>query len=800
MNPFAVPAIVSAVCCGALAAFIAVRVSRTRDAMIFLLMVVLMCAEAMLEFAYRVSDSESAARLCWRINGHWPFILAALLHFVLALTEQHAVGRRPLRIAAIYLPATILCVLEWGWHLVTGPPKLYYWGWSYGPPATDVVRPIAYLWVVIVMVLSAYLVTRAWWRAPFGTQRKRFGWAALGVAIGLGTSVVEIVVASSGLSIPPLSVPAYAWMVIPIGYGIARYEIFELTPMVAAESIIATMSDVLLLAHPEGVVLYANPAATHVTGLGKRALIGMGLRDLLPGTSDWIEALRSGTASDAGDTTNIESSMTGQGGREVPVLLGCTALRGGDGRLRGLIVIARDVSEQQRAREQLNEYKDHLEELVRSRTDEILATSRRLEHEIEERRNIEVQAGQLEAQLQHAQRMEAVGRLAGGVAHDFNNLLTGIVGFAELLLEGLPRDDERRDDVGEILQASNRAGELVQQLLAFSRKQPKTRQIVDINHAVTALQKLMVRIIGANVELRVRPGPGLHLIDIDPTQLEQILVNLIVNARDAMPLGGLIDITTDHANLGEDYCRLHPEVKPGRYVRISIRDSGHGIPPDVIPKIFEPFFTTKEPGKGTGLGLSTVYGLVRQHGGCVEVESELGVGTVFHLHFPHSALPAISMHPAPMVLPRGGGETVLVVDDEPALRRLATRVLGKHGYRVHTASDANQALVELERLGEIDLLITDMIMPGPSGVELARRARERFGSTRVLLMSGYNDSQVQPEASPLVDVQFLQKPFSADSLLERVRVALDRVSGVAPIAAMTPDDADEVASRPMRGV
>ena len=778
MNPFAIPALVSTLCCGGLAAFIIVRVSRTRDAMLFLVMVTLMCAEALLEFTYRVADSETAARFCWRVNGHWPFILAVLLHFVMALTEHNAFWQRLIAVFGLYLPATAIAVMEFGWHMVTGPPALHYWGWSYSPPEFEGIRDLAYVWVVAVLIASVVFVVRAWLQAPSGTQRKRFGWTALGVSVGLVTSLFEVIVAAFGQTIPPLTVPAYVLTVIPIAYGIVRYEIFELTPIVAAESIIATMSDALLLAYSNGAILYANPAAVQVTGCSKRELIGRQLAELFLSAPQWISQVGVCDAYAESHLPSQEAELLCADGRSLPVLLSGTTLRGSDGHLQGIVVIGRDISEQLRAREQLSQYKDHLEELVRERTQEIVTANQRVEEEIEGRKHVELQAGALEAQLHHAQRMEAVGRLAGGVAHDFNNLLTGIVGFAELLHESLSGDDERRGDVGEILQASNRAGELVQQLLAFSRKQPKTRQIVDINHALTALQKMLKRVIGTNIELVVRPGPGLHLIDIDVAQLEQILVNLVVNARDAMPHGGTIEMSTEHATLSHEFCQLHPEVAPGRYVRLSVRDTGVGIRAELMSKIFEPFFTTKEPGKGTGLGLSTVYGLVRQHHGCIEVQSEVSQGTVFQIHLPYSTAPAISLHPAPMILARGGNESVLVVDDEPALRRLATRVLGKHGYKVHTAGNATEGLALFDRIGgKVDMLLTDMIMPGIGGEELAEEVRKRCPDVRVLFMTGYSELDTQPTGSDGETPEFLHKPFSADALLDRVRIALDRVSG-----------------------
>ncbi len=380
----------------------------------------------------------------------------------------------------------------------------------------------------------------------------------------------------------------------------------------------------------------------------------------------------------------------------------------------------------------------------------------------------------LEEQFRQSQKMEAVGQLAGGIAHDFNNLLTAILGNTQLLLRDLPPGDAKRGDVEEIRKASERAASLTRQLLAYSRRQMLQPEVLDLNVVVAEMDKMLRRLIGEHIALVAVLASDLGHVRADPNQIEQVIVNLAVNARDAMPDGGKLTIETANVDLDDAFAQAHLGSIPGPYVLLAVTDSGTGMDASVRAHLFEPFFTTKEVGKGTGLGLATVYGIVKQSGGYISVYSEPGHGLSFKAYLPRIATPA-DLPPTPQKGgPARGSETVLVVEDEPAVLTLSRRALETQGYVVLAASDAAAALRVVERHGgTIHLLLTDVVMPGLSGRELADRLGAQRPGIRVLYMSGYpGDAVVQHGTLPSGSA-FLQKPFSPDGLARKVRDVLD---------------------------
>ncbi|MGC2529511.1 MAG: PAS domain S-box protein [Candidatus Acidiferrum sp.] len=381
----------------------------------------------------------------------------------------------------------------------------------------------------------------------------------------------------------------------------------------------------------------------------------------------------------------------------------------------------------------------------------------------------------LENQLQQSRRMEAVGRLAGGIAHDFNNLLTIIKGYAELALQRTGIQPELRGDVMQIENASERASMLIRQLLAFSRRQVLQPKVIDLNAIVLGLDKLLARLMGEHIEMVTRCGTNVGNVKADPAQVEQVIMNLVVNARDAMPKGGRLTVETCNVDLDSTYARDHVSVKPGAYVMLAVSDTGMGMNPETVAHIFEPFFTTKESGQGTGLGLSTVYGIVKQSGGYIWVYSEPGKGTTFKVYLPRVAEQVESKSGAVEIPGTGkGSETILLVEDEEAVRELASRILSAKGYSVVAAKNAREAEeFAAKNAREIHLLLTDIIMPGTSGRELAKRITARHPRTRVLYMSGYTDNVLAQGGVLEEGLSFLQKPFTPGALVQKVRDVLD---------------------------
>jgi two-component system cell cycle sensor histidine kinase/response regulator CckA len=381
---------------------------------------------------------------------------------------------------------------------------------------------------------------------------------------------------------------------------------------------------------------------------------------------------------------------------------------------------------------------------------------------------------QLQRQLLQAQKMEAIGQLAGGVAHDFNNLLGVITGTTELLLASLAPDHPGRRRAEQTLKAAERAAGLTRQLLTFSRKQIVNPHVLDLNRVVPEMTQMLRRLIGEDIDLRSALAPDLARIKADPGEIEQVIMNLAVNARDAMPNGGRLTIETQNVMLEGAYVEAHVEVAAGRYVMLAVSDTGTGIPPEIQARIFEPFFTTKEVGKGTGLGLSTVYGIVKQSGGQVLLYSEPEHGTTFKVYFP--VVEAAAEKPAEMREPTiaAGTETVLLVEDEATLRMLVSEVLQDCGYTILEAQDGMEALrVSEEYQGPIDVLMTDVVMPNMGGRELAERISARRPDTKMIFLSGYTDDAVVRHGVLSADVAFLQKPFSSDALRQKIRTVLD---------------------------
>ncbi|HXF96087.1 MAG TPA: ATP-binding protein [Gemmatimonadales bacterium] len=382
---------------------------------------------------------------------------------------------------------------------------------------------------------------------------------------------------------------------------------------------------------------------------------------------------------------------------------------------------------------------------------------------------------QLEERLALSQKLEAVGRLAGGVAHDFNNLLTAILSYAELALDGLPATDPRRGDIGEIKRAAERASALTRQLLAFSRRQILRPKVLDLNTLVANLDQMLRRLIGEDIEVVTQLQPRLGRVEADPGQLEQVIVNLAVNARDAMPCGGRLLIETADVDLDETSLHDNGRMEPGRYVMLAVSDTGTGMDEETKAHVFEPFFTTKPEGKGTGLGLATAYGIVKQSGGYIWVYSELGHGTTFKIYLPRVPTAAdVVTAPAGPGPDLRGRETLLLVEDEEAVRRVARTALEQYGYTVLEAANGGEALRQVERWsGPVHLVVTDVIMPEMGGRDLIQRLTATRPGTRVLFVSGYTDDAIVRHGVLRAGVPFLEKPFTPRALLGAVRRVLD---------------------------
>lgn len=409
-------------------------------------------------------------------------------------------------------------------------------------------------------------------------------------------------------------------------------------------------------------------------------------------------------------------------------------------------------------------------------TDGVITHFLAVKEDITARKQAEEAHAKLEEQLRQSQKMESIGRLASGVAHDFNNLLTVILGYSDLLQIKVGIKHPWVEDLEQIRRAGERAATLTRQLLAFSRQQALAPVILDLNRLVINLQKMLERLIGEDITLSTTTHPALWPITADPGQIEQVVMNLVVNARDAMPTGGKITIETNNVYLDDNYAQVHIEAPIGPCVMLAVTDTGYGMDSAIQARIFEPFFTTKEQGKGTGLGLSTVYGIIKQSGGDITVYSEPGQGTTFKIYLPATEAPAISLAtPQTQMVSHHSTETILLVEDDDSLRSLVRKTLQAEGYTILAAGSGAEALSLVKQLhGEVDLLLTDVVMPSMSGREVAEQLSALYPKAKILFMSGYTNDTVVRHGLLTTEIEFLAKPFTPNTLITRVNTLLDK--------------------------
>jgi PAS domain S-box-containing protein len=490
----------------------------------------------------------------------------------------------------------------------------------------------------------------------------------------------------------------------------------------------------LTITDATGKIIYSNPAEAAMHGYQAEELIGQDVRIMAPRVI-WNPMTRDQLLKKK--SWRRESVNIRKDGSVFPVQLMSVVVPKVDGHPFGVITICEDITE---------------------------------------RKKVEEEVASLEEQLRQSQKIEAIGRLAGGIAHDFNNLLTVIKGYNELSLTMLEEHDLLKENIEEVKKATSRATALTRQLLAFSRRQVFNLNVLDLNLILRDIEKMLRRVINEDIEMIIELEEDLGKIKTDPGQIEQVVINLVVNAKDAMPNGGRLTLRTANVELGEEYIRTHIGVKPGHYVMLSVTDTGIGISPEVRERIFEPFFTTKEVGKGTGLGLSTVYGIVKQSGGEIGVESETGKGTTFKIYLPRveARIEGVRPSPAKIEVPKGS-ETILLVEDEDMVRTLARTILEMNGYKVLEAANGGEALrLAQERASEpIHLMVTDVVMPKMNGRKLAEHLSPLHPEMKVVFMSGHVDTGIIQDDLLAHGNGFLEKPFSRDTLVAKVREILD---------------------------
>ncbi len=548
----------------------------------------------------------------------------------------------------------------------------------------------------------------------------------------------------------------------------------------------------MVIVDDRGTIMLVNAQTEKLFGYKRGELLGQSVEMLVPHR---YHGQHVGHRDNYSQTPRVRPMGAGRelfglrkDGSEFPVEISLSPFRTPDGVL--VFSAIRDITLQKKAQNELRDAKEKLETRVHERTAELLQANEALQREIVQRElamrqrdSEQERARRLEEQLLLTQKMEAIGRLAGGIAHDFNNLLGVILGNAELLLKAAPPGAAHIERVEQIKMAGEEAASVTRQLLAFARQQQSEPQLLDLNVVLTDLEPLLRRIVEENVRLELVLARDLGDIKIDRSQLAQVILNLVANARDAMRTGGRLILETSNAYLGEAYARDHLDVNPGSYVQLSVTDSGEGMDKETVSRIFEPFFTTKEKGSGSGLGLATVYGIVRQAGGHIWVYSEPGRGTTFKIYLPR--ISGISDEQSAAALgaeASNGSETILLVEDSKLLAKVTRDYLASAGYRVLVAAEASEALHIAEKYsGRIHLLLTDVVMPHMNGRELSELLLKTRPELKVLFMSGHTAGVISHNALLADDVAFIEKPFTHDALSRKVRQLLDPGAESTPI-------------------
>jgi len=761
MNAYA--AILFFSCVAALVLGTAVIVRDRSNALnrVFLTLCVVLAAILYVSLGMSIARSRAEAYLWWRANFVWPFVYPLFLHFVLVYTEQERWLKKKTTYGILYLPSAIASLIELFTGRISGAPIETPWGWTYNAPHRDLLTVTVVCWNFILSAVAVARAVQFCVSASNPQKRRQSLFIAAGVTlpvlVGIGT---DLLLPSFGIRFPELGKPSSLVTNALFAVAIWRHQAFELTPRDAADGILATMHDAVILVNATGEVAAANSAAARLLGRDHVELRGLSFRMLLGETAAEVVPWSIQEAVLRRATGEADTEVPTQTGRRVPVMLSWSVLRDAAQRPAGMVYLLRNISQRKDAEAELDRYRQHLDELVDTRTAQLRAT---------------------DEQIRNVQKMEALGQLAGGVAHDFNNLLMVILGSVELARHS-PDAVAMESRLNEIEKASLRAADVVRQLMTFSRSPEISIKPADARSVFDEVVAIVTETFDRRIEIQAHHGRFLHPILADSTRIHQVLLNLCVNARDALDHVGTalpptrlrIALEVRNAHISPAQCRRNTEARPGHYVRFSIADTGIGMDEKTKQRVFEPFFSTKDPSKGTGLGLATVHGIVKQHGGWIEVESTPGHGSVFSVFIPAAPVDA-DLSDDELPPPRSSGhETILVIDDETLILDVATAMLEGLGYTALTAEDGLQGLqIYRERQAEVSATILDLSMPHLSGREVLMQIRKLDRKAPVIIASGYALDDPVEELRSLGAAAFLTKPYTVFELAGTLRGVLN---------------------------
>ncbi len=695
---------------------------------------------AFIEYGFCQSRSFEEAMVWRKLYSCWPLIVTSVIHYAFFFTGVKRITESKWFLAILYSVAFFFFVIEIATYKISGPPIEKWWGWTYSIGPSNAIATASSIWMALFVGFAVVLTTNAYRRTSDRQQRKQIRLVLVGLFVTGSAVISEAILFELGIRVPPISTISLTIAFCTIGYGIWKYRLFALTPVIAAKNVIGTMTDALLLVNSIGDILYVNRGAKDLLGYKEKEIVNRSVKDIFPGQEavpSWIVESLSGDEKGEDEIHYFETVFVTKDRQKVPISLAGNALRDDEGELQGLLLIGRNITERKRAEE--------------------------------ETRN-------LERQFRQAQKVEAIGRLAGGVAHDINNILGAVMGSASALSVELSHDTLKTKDIDTILSACNQGRDLTQNLLGFARKGKYVREEISLNRIVKETEALLRRTVSKKIVFELELENQLPRIEGDPGQLQHALMNVCINAIDSMEGQGSLTIMTRSTKLEGDDTSDFSELESGKYVEIKVIDSGTGMDEAILSKVFDPFFTTKPKGKGTGLGLSMVYGTIRNHDGAVRIDSRSDYGTTVVFLLPAIGRPSTfsskEIKKTPVKLSTNSG-LILLVDDEPVIRNSSRRLLDLMGFEVLMAENGRKAVeIFKEQKSRVTLVILDIIMPEMDGHETYEALTEIDDKVRVLLCSGYaKDYKIETLLAKGAR-GFLQKPFDLQSLANKVGEAL----------------------------
>jgi PAS domain S-box-containing protein len=744
MNPMALLYLFCLICAVIVAGIVYNRNPKDTTNRSFSLLCACIFAWIFPQFGFAICRSYEEAVLWTKALAVWPLVYAVAVLSTLRLTERDGLLKSVWIKFGVGAVAVIFAVFELTIGVTFGAPRKYAVGWVAGNGAITVISIAAIIWAMLCLLLSLYLVARYILTAKDDHKRKQLRTFSIAYSIGVIAAFADVARINLGYSYPMISPIALVFAAVFLGYAMRKYKLFSLTPMAAADNIIATMNDMLFLVDTKGTILTANRAAHGTLGYSESELIGQSVNTLFITRVAWLSDFLNNKGETNRNVTDFEVSFVKKDGLTIPASLFGTVVCDANNKAQGLILIGRDITS---------------------------------------RKQSEIEKDDLKAMYQQSQKLESIGRLAGGVAHDMNNILGTIMASALVIREETVLGSVAGESVENVLLACYRGRDLTQNLLGFARKGKYVKTDISINQVVTETVAILERTISKNVSVKTSLEENITTFEGDRGQIHSVLMNLCVNAVDAIEGAGEVFVETRRVYLDENACIKLGGIKAGYYIQLKVIDSGIGMDADTLKKAFEPFFTTKPIGKGTGLGLAMAYGVIANHGGAITIESQVGKGTVVTAYFPSTEKTTSSLgcfEDEENNINRGIEPdmneqiVILLVDDEPLFQSAAKRLIQKMGHRVFVAESGEKAIEIFERKrNQISIVLLDMLMPGLSGTDTFYQLRGINPTVKILIMSGFDKDENVDRLLSEGAIGYLQKPFNSQDLSRELEAVVN---------------------------